>query len=394
MLKKVASPDNKNKLAIVVVGYNKLFGLQRLLDSLNRSIYDSCDIPLVISIDASGNEDVYRLANDYQWEHGKKYVNIEKERLGLKSHIMQCASLTKYFKGVIILEDDILVSPYFYHYATTVLDFYANDTNVAGIALYKNENEGFNGLPLQYVHSGYDVFAWQAVCSWGEIWNERMWNDFKSWLDKWDEDFDPIDMPDRIKKWQRAWSKYYYSYMIINKKYFIYPYQPLTTNFNDAGGEHGGGNHSIFQVSLMQGKKNYQLGAFNDLVKYDVYLHNEDLPKWLGVQPEDLTIDFYGLKEMYKGHYILTPFDLPLPYKRVKGFSLSMRPWELNVKYNIEGNDLVLYYRKTSEDIKPPKRRFKLSLGSYFLRGFNIFLLRDYVFTDAMNRIKKRLGLK
>ena len=166
---------------------------------------------------------------------------------------------------------------------------------------------------MQYVHSGYDVFAWQAVCSWGEIWNERMWNDFKSWLHKWDEDFDAIDMPDRIKKWQRAWSKYYYSYMIINKKYFIYPYQPLTTNFNDAGGEHGGGNHSIFQVSLMQGKKNYQLGAFNDLVKYDVYLHNEDLPKWLGVQPEDLTIDFYGLKEMYKGHYILTPFDLLLP---------------------------------------------------------------------------------
>lgn len=263
------NPLNKEKLAIVVVGYNKVEGLKRLLSALNDSYYESQDIPLVISIDASGNEDVYNLVRDFRWDHGTKYLNFEDNRLGLKNHIFQCASLTKYFDGVIILEDDLFVSPYFYHYSTSVLNKYGSEEKVAGIALFKNEFNGFTGVPLQHIHNGYDVFAWQSVCSWGEIWNERMWNDFSEWLAQWEERFDEIDMPNRIKGWTRAWSKYVYAYIIEKDKYYIYPHEPVTTNFNDAGGEHGGGNNSIFQVSLLQGKKDYRLGDFTELEKYD-----------------------------------------------------------------------------------------------------------------------------
>lgn len=383
--------QSKDKVAIVVVGYNKPGGLRRLLNSLNNAVYKEIDIPLVISIDASGNQDVYSIAEKFVWKHGIKYVNIEKERLGLKSHIFQCASLTKYFKGVIILEDDIFVSPFFYQFAVESLDYYGNDEKIAGIALYNEEINGYVGLPFQPVYNGGDTYAWQTVCSWGEVWNERMWNSFSKWLSGWNEDFSSIDMMQRIKNWTRAWSKYYYAYMISTDRFFVYPYRALTTNFNDKGGEHGGGDSSIVQVSLLQGEMAYRFQPFNELVKYDVYGHNLDIPQWLGINTEDVTIDFYGLKDKYEGRYVLSSSNLP--YKIKRGYALSMRPWELNIKYRIEGNDFFLYDKENSDTSIPPKRFFIPSMASYYLRGFNVRLLVRYVFNLYIKKVKKKIHL-
>jgi len=381
----------KDKLAIVVVGYNKTDGLLRLLSGIDAAYYESDDVPLVLSIDASGNEEVYRIAREFQWHHGKKYVNIEKARLGLKNHIFQCASLAKFFKGVIVLEDDLFVSPYFYHYSLKALDKYGDNEKIAGISLYQEEINGYVGLPFQALVNQYDAYAWQTVCSWGEVWNERMWNEFQNWLEKWNENFEPIDMIGKIKTWKRAWSKFYYAYIISTDKFFIYPYNALTTNFNDAGGEHGGGNTSIVQVALLQGKRDYIFGEFDDLVKYDVYAQNMAIPGWLGLSPEDITVDFYGLKERYIGHYVLAPFQLP--YKRVKGFSLCMRPWELNIKYGIEGDDIILYEREDASFDIPTTRSFNLPVANYYLRGFNGRLLDKTVWNSIIRRIKRKLHI-
>ena len=61
----------KDKIAIVTVGYNRLHGFKRLLDSIDRAHFKDNDIPLVISIDASGNESLYRFVRKYQWNHGQ-----------------------------------------------------------------------------------------------------------------------------------------------------------------------------------------------------------------------------------------------------------------------------------------------------------------------------------
>lgn len=379
----------KDKLAIVVVGYNKIVGLTRLLRSLNDAVYSCPDIPIIISIDASGNKDVYRLANEFEWKHGVKYVNIEQKRLGLKNHIFQCASLSKYFKGVIVLEDDIFVSPYFYTYALEMLEKYGSDNRVAGISLYQEESNGFVGLPYQTIQNGSDVYAWQTVCSWGEIWNERMWNDFMSWMSEWNEDFGPIDMMQRIKNWERAWSKYYYAYMIETDKYFIYPYISLTTNFNDAGGEHGGGNSSVVQVSLLQGERHPVLYDFEDLEKYDVYGQNMGIYEWLGLNKKNLTIDLYGLKDLYRGRYVLAPFRLP--YKKVRSFALSMRPIELNIKYGLTGDGITLFDRGTDSECIPPKRSLPNIVGKYFFRDYNVPVIINYSKSRIISFIRRKL---
>ena len=96
---------NKEKIAIVAVGYNRIDSMQRLFMSLSIAQYPNNDIPLYISIDASGDTELYDYVRNFEWKHGDKYVNIQEERLGLRKHIIQCGDLTKCFKAVIILED-------------------------------------------------------------------------------------------------------------------------------------------------------------------------------------------------------------------------------------------------------------------------------------------------
>lgn len=383
------TPSNKNKIAIVAVGYNRQKALSRLLDSLNNAQYPSEDVPLVISIDASGDQKLYEYVWSFEWKHGPRYVNIQEERLGLKNHIFQCFSLTHYFKGVILLEDDLYVSPYYYYYAEAALDKYGDEERVAGVALYTNETNGFKDLPFQPEYGKWDVFAWQVVCSWGEMLNERMWNAFSKWMENWDGNIEAVDMNSVIKGWSRAWSKYMYSYLVQTNRYFIYPYMSLTTNFNDAGGEHGGGDGSLVQVSLLQGDRRYQMGPFSELVCYDVYSHNVSIAKWLGLKPEELTVDFYGLRDTYYGRYVLSPYRLP--YKLIRGFRLAMRPWELNIKYNVKGNDILLYDRQASDPCPSVIKKFPDNYIKYYFKRYRANLTLHMVLLDYWHRIKSKV---
>jgi len=59
MINPIDFTGNQDKIAVVVVGYNRLKSIQRLLDSLLKAEYISQDVPLVISIDGSGDTALY-----------------------------------------------------------------------------------------------------------------------------------------------------------------------------------------------------------------------------------------------------------------------------------------------------------------------------------------------
>ena len=56
---------NMIKPAIIVIAYNREESLKRLLTSLNNAIYESDDITLIISIDKSDNEKVFKAADEF-----------------------------------------------------------------------------------------------------------------------------------------------------------------------------------------------------------------------------------------------------------------------------------------------------------------------------------------
>lgn len=370
---------NKERLALIIVGYSRIKETKRLLDSLESAFYpeEGESIQLVISIDASGNKDLYSMVESYQWNHGDKYVIIHSERLGLKDHVFYCGNLSKYFKGIVVFEDDVYASPYFYSYVSSALDFYKDDQRVAGISLYTAPINALYSLPFDPLNIGSDVYAYQDVASWGEAFNYRMWAEFSEWMQKWDGDFDIIDMPEAISSWSRAWSKYYYAFLVSKNKYFIYPFLSLTSNFNDSAGEHGEGGNKWTSFSLLYGQRNFVFLPFKSLSKYDVYCHNVDIYNWLDMSKNVLNIDLYGT-ESYKRFpkkYLLTTSILP--YKIVSSFALTMRPMELNILLKKNGEGIYLYDTSIYESRK--KVLFTDEYLSFQLKGFNPKLLFQYI---------------
>ena len=371
-MNQIDNPKNKDLYAIVSVGYNRLKSQGRMLESVKKADYTSySNVPLVISIDCSGDEELYAYAREFEWPYGDKYVIVREKRMGLKEHILACGDLTQYFKGIILLEDDLYVAKDFYNYTVQMDNAYGDCEKVASIALYSNEMNGFCWLPMARLRNEADVFADQSICSWGEFWNTRMWSEFREWLGKNDILWEELDMPHQIKDWTKAWSKFFYAYMIKNDKYSIYPYTALSTNFSDAG-EHGGANNTIVQVSLQQGIKQYATLPFDKLVKYDVYSNNIGLAEALGYNLDEICLDLYGIRpnEFNKRFYLTVR---RLPYKVVKSFGLYMRPQELNVFENIPGDGVFLY--DTTEKAPKPNGKGIQNRLLYYLHGYSYKLL-------------------
>lgn len=386
--------EEKDKIAIVVVGYNRLRSLTRLLDSLNSAEYTSNDVPLIISIDASENEDLYRYVEEYEWHHGVKYVNIEKNRLGLKNHILQCGDLTKFFKAIALFEDDIYVSPCFYNYLIQVVDKYGNDERICEISLYRNEIVGRRGFYFDVLHDGTDFFLWQDVSTWGECWTNQMWNGFREWLNNHDDNYiNQMDIPDFVKGWTRAWSKYYIAYVVDTNKYVLFPHISVTTNFNDAGGEHGGGNNAV-QVNLLQGNRSYIFPEIGNIIRYDIYTNNLKIYEWLPEKYRDDTcLDIYGFRTSFYGkRYVLSLKKMP--YRVVKEWGVKMRPVELNLLYKIPGKGLSLYDSYQKKNFCWTLNSYSTPIIGYFLRGFNVKYLILYTFKEFVKSVCGKFKFK
>lgn len=390
-IKGIDNPDNKDRIAIVVIGYNRLPSIKRLLNSLLNADYPGNDIPLVISIDCSGNEQLYEYVRNFEWPYGDKYLNIQQTRLGLKNHIFQCADLTEFFRAVILLEDDLFLSPSFYQFAVDAVAKYGNDNRIAEIALYRNNDNGYAGFPFEPMHNGADVFLWQDVCTWGEILTKSMWEKFTKWRDDvcTDQVIQGTDMPSQIKGWTRAWSKPYNSFVVSTKRHVLYPYIGVSTNYGDSG-EHSDTSSIIAQTSMMYGRKQYNMPDAAELVAYDLYTNNESLYEWLDMERDELCLDIYGQgRELNDRRYLLSPKNFP--YKIIRSFGLSMRPIEMNVKYGIEGNGLFLYDTHTPAKCKKDGK-YPFAFLRFYFNSVGVHHIWRYALLTFKNAVKRKLG--
>lgn len=384
--------DEKDKIAIVVVGYNRLNSMKRLLGSLLHADYPDNNVPLIISLDNCGNSKLFDFANQFEWPFGTKKVIFHEKRLGLKNHIFACCDLSQFYRAVIILEDDLYVGPVFYQYTIAAVNKYEECDNIAGIALMYNEMNGYVGVPFTPLQTGYDAFAIQETCTWGECFTWTMWHKFREWLSNNEDTYKNVDMPDTIKNWTRAWSKYHNAYLVDTNKYFIYPYISCSTVFNDAG-EHGGSGLPDIQVSILQGKKEFIFCDFELLVKYDIYLNNTEIYNFLSLKDTELCLDLYGHNQNLKGSRYLLSIK-KLPYKILNRYALQLRPQELNIFNSISGNDIMLYDTQQLTGRKIKKQSVGNNVINYHLKGFNKRFLVKYSLNYLIHGILRKLHFK
>lgn len=331
--------NSKNNIAIVVVAYNRPDALSRLLNTLKDVDYEGHSVPLIISIDYSGNDSAFKAAEAFSWQFGEKKIIRHESNLGLKKHVLSCGDLVQDYDAVIILEDDLLVSPAMFSYARRAVEKYKNDKSIAAISLYAKGYSETALKPFVPVFSGADTYFIQTAESWGQVWMRDEWFLFKEWYGAHSEAFsDAEDIPKNVREWDdKSWKKFHIWYCIDQGKYTVYPYTSLTTCRGEEG-EHVKNSMNTYQVPLLTDVlKAYRFADFDDekAVKYDAFLERV-------MDDANTCMDLYGQKTDYASYrYVITPKNLDC--KAVGSYGLLLRPHEENIIQNEKGSYFVKY---------------------------------------------------
>ena len=382
-----------SKFAAVVIGYNRIPGMLRLLESLENADYGKDELTLIISLDNCGRPEPEEAARAFQWSHGEKIVRTFPERQGLRNHILSCGEFLNEYDAIAVLEDDIIVSPAFYQYMKQAAACYKDNTDIAGISLYSHKMNVNVDLPFVPEPDEYDVFFMQFAQSWGQIWMKKQWFAFRDWYHAHSEE--PIaadNVPAFVANWPKtSWLKYHIKYCISENKYFVYPYQALTTCFSDAG-EHSKETNTVYQVPLVRkASKTYRFcEQIEDGVCYDAFFERTGLGKYLDIEEQELCTDIYGLKENKEDKRYWLTREVK-NYQILKRFDLCMRPQECNVIYGIEGECMFLYDTSVEKSVsKTIKDKNYLTVNYYYNLNARWKLLQGYFITKIKRKLEKK----
>lgn len=387
----------KHSIAIVVIAYNRDKSLARLLNSVGNAYIDK-GTTLIVSIDKSNNSSVEACARHFDWPYGEKRIIAHPKNLGLKQHILSCGNYLDEYDALVVLEDDLIVSDNFYMYAVQAVEKYFDNKEIAGISLYSFGVNYQTFYPFKPQPSQYDTYFMKCAQSWGQVWMKDQWKAFENWYAiHRDDEFDRTLLPEAICSWSaKSWLKYHTRYCIEMNKYFIYPYQSLTSNCGETG-THLKFSSPVFQRPVAKLERSYQYKFPNlseDSVKYDGFFESEQVLRALGMNKVDLCMDLTKAKTNFGNkRYVLT--TKRLGYRVVKSYGLSYAPIEMNVIHSCPGELLFLY--DTTERCKEP--RFKSPVDKRVLFAYendvDIFAvirrLRQYGIVNILKTLIKAL---
>ena len=245
--------------------------------SLDQADFTRCRKPvsLIFSIDFSGKDDVYKVAEMYNWPYGEKLVVKHPKNIGLRKNVIHCGSYAESFPLAIVLEDDSVVSPGFVDYVLATYEMYVSDELVAQISLYSYEYDEIAYDRFHPLYEGYDGYLMQWASSRGQYWTTRQWNDFKEWYQKNEEsDLTELEIPPSVKKWPvTSWKKYFIAYLVESGKFTLYPYEGYVTNYGDTGQHWREMPHPLVQVPIaLRAPSEFRLAKAEKMrIRYDCF---------------------------------------------------------------------------------------------------------------------------
>jgi hypothetical protein len=313
-------------------------------------------VKLIISIDHkdsdAGNSDVISLAESFKWTFGQKLVLIQEKNIGLRRHILECGDmLLNRFESIILLEDDLYVSPYFYEYALQSLLSLSDNSDICGISLYAPIVNEYTSEPFMPLDDGNDNYFIQSASSWGQLWTRNQWRLFKKWYDVNSgngvnkKDNLPLD----VSGWpESSWKKYFIKYQVETNRYFSFPRCSLSTNFSEVG-THLTVSNNLYQTPLLTQSKVWRLSSLEGSTsKYDCFY--ELSKESIGIRfKEDVEFDTYGTKRLSNitSKYLVSQKNCRRP--RIQ-YSDKLIPSVLNIFYGIDGSELTFGKTKDFDD--------------------------------------------
>jgi len=234
------------KFKIVVITYNRLQSLLRLLNSLDRAHYTG-RVDLSISIEAGAPADVVHLIEKFNWQHGSKTLHVRVVKAGLVAAIVESWYPSHDNEVGIILEDDLEVSPYYFEWllsATTIALASNMRHRIFGISLYtprviETTNPYRIFLPDK-AFPKFSVFLQQLPCSWGGAYFPTPWKMFVRYMHHRLTTNGTMLVPgSRTNGWTNSWKKFFIEMAWAEALFMLYPnyknQTSFTTNYLEPG---------------------------------------------------------------------------------------------------------------------------------------------------------------
>ena len=165
------------KLApIAFFAYKRPEHTQRSLESLSQN-EGAASSELFIYCDAAKQpedikavKEVRKVAKSKQW-CGKVHIIEHENNIGCADSIIKGVTQTcQQYGRVIVVEDDLILSPYFLNYMNTTLDLYQDEEQVVQISGYM--------FPVALKDAKTDALFLPFTTSWGWATWQRAWQDF------------------------------------------------------------------------------------------------------------------------------------------------------------------------------------------------------------------------
>ena len=283
---------------IVLFVYNRLWHTRQTIESLLENEL-AAESELYIYADGSKNlEDSYAVCEVREYIRnivGFKLVTVcERDKnFGLANSIINGVSdvVNRYGK-VIVLEDDLVTSPYFLRYMNEALELYANEEKVICIHGYVWPEE--RDLPESFFLKGADCWGW---ATWKRGWElfepdgKKLMRELKAQNLLHRLDYNgaypyALMLRNQISGKNDSWAVRWYASALLNDKLTLYPGKSLLQNIgNDDSGTHCGTTVAF----------NVVLASKPVIVKHIKPVEDEAALKLFVVCLKSLHIPFYKL---------------------------------------------------------------------------------------------------
>ena len=201
-------------LRIIVMSYNRDLSLLKLLHSLNDLEMDGDSAALEIWIDKSKSGAVHnntvKIAESFNWQRGIKRVHIQEAHAGIYG---QWIDTWKPKPGsselAMLLEDDLLVSPFAWRWIKAVNMEYGHRADCFGFTLQSEQVSDAVKRSALRRPAGDVVFMYQLVGSWGFVPSPSVWSNFQDWFHKAvkNKSFRPYVNGLTMTKWYKNFEK-------------------------------------------------------------------------------------------------------------------------------------------------------------------------------------------
>ena len=237
---------------IALFVYNRPEHTKLTIEALQNNVL-ATDSDIIIFSDAAKNDEqikpVYQVRDYLKKVDGFKSISIVEREFnsGLARSIIDgVTSVVNKYGKVIVLEDDLVTSPYFLQYMNDGLDLYEVNEDVASIHGYVYP---ISGLPETFFMRGADCWGW---ATWKNRW-ATFETDGAKLLDELNRrnlskrfDFNGAYgftkmLIDQIVGKNDSWAIRWHASAFLQNKFTLYPRKSLVLNIgHDGSGEHCG----------------------------------------------------------------------------------------------------------------------------------------------------------